>query len=64
MCRKHFTGIELADDDRHVFVSVPTLGWELRECVVCGEKTVPTVEHSKKCDYCNGLQWWKPMEVH
>jgi hypothetical protein len=64
MCRKHFTGTELADDDWHVFVFAPTPGWEWVKCVVCDEVTVPTVENSSKCDYCNGLQWWKPMEVN
>ncbi|GAB3655665.1 hypothetical protein [Glycomyces tarimensis] len=63
MCREHFTGNELAEDDRHVYVSVPCPGWELVECVACGETTVPTVEHSKKCDYCNGLQWWQVREL-
>jgi hypothetical protein len=60
MCDVLMNGTELADSDWHVFVSAPCPGWELASCLVCGEWTVPTVENTKKCDYCTGVQWWKP----
>lgn len=60
ICDVVMTGTELAVDERHLLVSLPFEGWGLRPCVICGDWTVPTVEHSKKCDYCTGVQWWKP----
>lgn len=60
ICDVHMSGTELAEDERHLLVSLPFEGWEMRACEVCGEETVPTVEHSKKCDYCAGVQWHKP----
>jgi len=60
ICDVVMTGTELAVDERHLLVSLPFEGWGLRPCVICGDRTVPTVEHSKKCDYCTGVQWWKP----
>ncbi|WP_155829772.1 hypothetical protein [Glycomyces tenuis] len=63
MCNLAISGTRLADDDRHVFVTIPAPGWDYLDCIVCGISTVPTVEHSKKCDYCNGLPWWQVREL-
>lgn len=60
ICDVVMNGTELSVDERHVLVSLPFDGWGMRVCVVCSEETVPTVENSTKCDYCTGVQWWKP----
>lgn len=63
MCQLSISGSRLAEDERHVYVTIPSPGWDYLDCIVCGAHTVPTVEHSKKCDYCNGLPWWQVREL-
>ena len=63
MCNLYISGTRLIEDDRHVFVSIPSPGWDYQYCISCGIYTIPTVENSKKCDYCNGLPWWQVREL-